>query len=309
MRRWWKAIFVGTQTVILVLLITLVGARLRKEYPAFFAASIIASFLVILGAVKSILEVAKIAGELQSKDLEITKLKLDIEEKERAKAKDVARVVLATKEDIARYSVLTLGGGATLGNVGGVILRREGMSRRAIVATGILVGLSAFMFAYFIPSSPSPDVARPLPQAKLGVVCSNGNLAIYPDHRVVFRIQPERSVTVKKDFTYELGKDSHPNRSTSIREYQRNPGKPVNQGSPDAPTLRIVFWEPDGELVLPLKGPATVQGWDQYVANESGAIRFPLNIERIEVESQDSLPVTCYPVKVEPPAITVTPVS
>ena len=309
MRRWWKAIFVGTQTVILVLLITLVGARLRKEYPAFFAASIIASFLVILGAVKTILEVAKIAGELQSKDLEITKLKLDIEEKERAKAKDVARVVLATKEDIARYSVLTLGGSATVGKVGGVILLREGMSRKAIVTTGILLGLVAFMFAYFIPSRPSPMVAGAPPQAKLGFACSNGNLAMYPDRRMVFRIQSERGLTVRRDFTYELREDSHPKSSTSIREYDRNAGKPANQGSSAAPTLRVVFWEPDGELVLPLKGPATVQGWDQYVANESAAIRFPLNIERIEVESQDSLPVTCYPVKVEPPAITVTPVS
>jgi hypothetical protein len=256
MRQWWKTIFIGAQTVVLVLLVVLMGVKVRDKYPAFFAGTLIVSFGVVLGGVKAILEVTKLAGEvaklaseLSSRDLEITKLKLEIEEKQRAKAKDEARVVVPTGEQIRMY---------TTSPAYSVAYRsRPGLVAKAGLVLALALVLAGLVMAYHAVFPPSLPMPRFVPkQTQISFICNGGSLAVYPDRRIVYSARFDTTLRILGDVP--LGSDHNSENAGQVSSSRTAPRADGSlRESPPETHARIEFWAPADEIVLPLEGPTT----------------------------------------------------
>jgi hypothetical protein len=80
------------------------GILVRKEYPWLLPGSLVVSFGVALAAIKSLLEVVKLANELQTAQLQMRKAALEIDELESKKEDRAALIVKPTAEsEITKY--------------------------------------------------------------------------------------------------------------------------------------------------------------------------------------------------------------
>jgi hypothetical protein len=161
-----------TAVLYFIALVTIsgLGFVLRKEVPK-FAGAVIADAVLILALYSTLLKTIKGMNELEKVGLENQKLQLEIAEKETAKSRQAARIVVPTSDDIEKYSKRSAARGTGIVVLGALLLVSVSLMNRDIIDREIQL-------------SPIGAAKRAFPP--VSATCDTGNLKDVYGEFIVF---------------------------------------------------------------------------------------------------------------------------
>jgi hypothetical protein len=100
----WKIVFTALVSLTLAVILGYIALHYYHENSRLSAILAGVDIAVVFTAAKALLDFTKVSNELRKLRLEISKLELEIDEKNRALASLDSRIVLPSKEEITRYT-------------------------------------------------------------------------------------------------------------------------------------------------------------------------------------------------------------
>lgn len=97
----WRVLFTGAVCLLLVAAIGIGGYYWRAAFPGAVIAAGLLDVGIVVGGVRTMLELTKTATELQKMGMEIDKLQLEVAEKRRAVERSESMIVRPTAAEVA----------------------------------------------------------------------------------------------------------------------------------------------------------------------------------------------------------------